>query len=166
MALFGSLATVRRQLALTPAFEAGLAYVEACLTAGSPEAARIGAMQAGDGRTVELANGVFAMEQAYVTRPRAEGRWEAHKRYIDIQLIVGGEELMEVADVGTLVVTEDLTPAKDVLFFAEFDRASVLRVGAGELTVFFPVDAHMPCVRVGGEGQLVRKTVVKVPVDA
>lgn len=163
MAIFGSLDTVRAQLATNPAFQRALAYVEECLSPDSAAAARLRAVKVGDTERVELGGGVFALEQAYQSKPRAEGRWEAHRAYIDVQVIVVGEELMEVTDVSRLRVAEDFTPAKDLLFYQSFDEGSVLRVKAGEAAVFFPVDAHKPSLAVGAPA-LVRKTVVKVPV--
>jgi len=164
MALFGSLATVRTQLAGSPSFERTLAYVEEILRPGSEAQQRLLAVAAGDTGRVELGDGVFALEQAYVAKPRAEGRWEAHRVYIDVQVIVTGEELMEVTDVSRLAVAEDNTPAKDILFFEQNLDGSVLRMRAGELAVFYPVDAHKPSLAAGEPAALVRKTVVKVPV--
>jgi YhcH/YjgK/YiaL family protein len=164
MALFGSLAVVRKQLAGCTAFEKALAYVEETLRSGSEARKRIDAVPAGETITVELGDGVFAMEQAYVARPPEEGRWEAHKVSIDMQVIVSGEELMEVTDVSRLTVNEDRTPAKDVMFFDNGPRCSVLRMGAGDIAVFYPVDAHKPSLAAGEPAAPVRKTVVKVPV--
>jgi YhcH/YjgK/YiaL family protein len=67
--------------------------------------------------------------------------------------------------VGNLKVAEDLRPAKDVLFYEGFARHTTLRVAAGEVAVFFPVDGHRPLVAAGAP-MLVRKVVVKVPVAA
>lgn len=164
MALFGSLATVRKQLAGSPAFDKALAYVEEMLRPGSEAQQRLNAVPTGETITVQLGDGVFAMEQAYVAKPPAAGRWEAHKVYIDVQVIVSGDELMEVIDVSRLTVNEDRTPAKDVLFFDNGPECSVLRVGAGDIAVFYPVDAHKPSLAAGEPAALVRKTVVKVPV--
>jgi biofilm protein TabA len=165
MALIGTLSTVRAQLAPTPAFNIALAYVARVLTPGSAEAARLAAVAEGVTERVELGGGVFALEQAYVAKPPAEGRWEAHEKYIDVQVVTAGRELMGVIDVGALQVAEDLRPAKDLLFFAPHAGGSTLRVGVGGIAVFFPVDAHMPSVADGAPA-LVRKTVVKVPVGA
>lgn len=164
MALFGSLATVRKQLAGSPSYQRSLAYVEEILRPGSEANKRLFAVKTGDTGRVELGGGVFALEQAYIAKPVAEGRWEAHHVYIDIQVIVSGEELMEVTDVSRLAVAEDNTPAKDILFFHANADGSVLRMREGELAVFYPADAHKPSLAVGETGALVRKTVVKVPV--
>ncbi|MFA6961571.1 MAG: YhcH/YjgK/YiaL family protein [Opitutaceae bacterium] len=164
MALFGSLATVRTQLAGSPSFQRTLAYVEEMLLPGSPAHQRLLAVPVGETERVELGDGVFALEQAYTAKPPAEGRWEAHRVYIDVQVIVTGDELMEVTDVSRLTIAEDLTPAKDLLFFNGYADGSVLRMRTGELAVFYPVDAHKPSLAAGTPPALVRKTVVKVPV--
>ena len=163
MALFGSLSTVRAQLAASPAFDLAFDYVARALTPGTAEASRIAAVPDGETVRIELGEGVFALEQAYQGKLPAEGRWEAHERFIDVQVIVSGNELMGVIDASRLTLAEDFRATRDLMFFAPREGGSTLRVGAGEVAVFFPVDAHMPSL-ADGEPTLVRKTVVKVPV--
>jgi YhcH/YjgK/YiaL family protein len=163
MALFGSLSTVSAQLALSPGFGVALEYVSRCLRPGSPEALRLAGLAAGVTERVELGEGVFALEQAYVSKPREQGRWEGHERYADVQVVVAGRELMGVREASALTRVEDLRAERDLMFFAEVDGGSWLRVGEGELAVFFPADGHMPSI-ADGLPSLVRKTVVKVPV--
>ncbi len=164
MALFGSLSTVRAQLAASPAFDRAFDYVARALTPGSAEAERIAAVPVGETLRVELGDGVFALEQAYPAKPPATGKWEAHERHIDVQVIVAGRELMELIDVGALTLTEDMRAERDLMFYAPHDGGSVLRAAAGDVAVFFPADAHKPSL-ADGEPALVRKTVVKVPVS-
>jgi YhcH/YjgK/YiaL family protein len=166
MAIFGTLGTLRAQLARPDHFAATLAYVAEALRPDSAVQARIARIAAGVTERVDLSGGAFALEQVYLTKPRTEGRWESHRAYIDVQVIVVGEELMEVADAAHLAVAEDFRPVKDLIFYQPFDGGSVLRVHAGEAAIFFPSDAHLPSLRTGAAGALVRKTVVKVPVWA
>jgi YhcH/YjgK/YiaL family protein len=151
MALFGSLAALRAQLADPARFAAALACAEECGRPGTPGHAR-------------LAGGAFALLQAYLTKPRGEGRWETHRAHIDVQTVVEGEEFLEVADAARLVLEEDLTPAKDVVFYRPFSAGSALRLSGGATAVFFPVDAHLGGLVVQAPA-LVRKVVVKVPVS-
>jgi len=163
MALFGTLGTVRAQLFENKHFESALAHAALALTAGSPVSERVYRLPPGETLKVELGGGVFALEQAYETKASPEVRWESHRRSIDVQVIVSGAELMEVGDTGMLPVSEDLTPEKDVIFYAAGSPGSMLRMGAGDTAVFFPIDAHRPSLAVS-EPRLVRKVVVKVPV--
>ncbi|MDR1281385.1 MAG: YhcH/YjgK/YiaL family protein [Opitutaceae bacterium] len=175
MAVFGALDTVRTQLPATRGFTLALEYVARCLDPQTDEHHRIHGLAEGDNKTIQLGDGVFAMEQVYRTKPRDEGRWEAHRACIDVQVILAGEELMEIADTRTLRVEEDHTPQRDVIFFhapvrndgdATGVSVSTLHAAAGFNGIFFPLDAHRPCLATGAAPAptLVRKTVVKIPV--
>ncbi len=163
MALFGSFSTVRAQAALARSFGPAFAYLAEALTPGTAVHARLLAVGAEKTERIDLGGGIFVLEQAYQPKPRAEGRFESHRLYIDLQAIVAGEERMEVAEVDRLRLHEDLTPGRDLLFYEDFAAASVLTLRAGDVAVFFPADAHMPSLTAGTAG-LVRKAVVKVPV--
>jgi biofilm protein TabA len=163
MAVFGSIATVRAQLVRHAHFDTAFAYLDEFARPGSAALARLNAVVTGESQRRELAGGVFALEQAYLSKGRPEGRMESHLKYIDIQVVFVGEEFMAVIDRGQLAVTENLTPAKDLIFYRDTEKASLLRFGAGEAAVFFPDDAHLPCLAIGAP-TLVRKVVLKVPV--
>lgn len=165
MALFGTLATVRSQCARLPEFHAAFVYAGQALTPGSAVHARITALAGGSTHRHELPGGAYAVEMAYQTKPRPEGFFETHRKYIDVQVIVAGDELMEVAAAAQLGVTQAYDEAKDVTKHADTDAASVLRVRTGDAAVFWPEDAHMPSLAVKKPG-LVHKTVIKVLVPA
>lgn len=164
MALFGSFATVRAQTPATPGFATAFAYVEELLRAGSPAQARLKGIACGESKKIELAGGVIAIEQVYETKPRAEGFFESHRKYIDVQVIVEGEETMEFVEASRIAVKDAYQPERDVIIYADHVGASVLRAVAGHAAIFFPTDVHMPTLRTGATPVLVRKTVVKVPV--
>ncbi len=165
MALLGSLSTVREQSVLARLHPSAFAYLAEALDAASAVHRRILDLPVDRTDRIELGGGVFVLEQAYLPKARSEGRFEAHRCFIDLQAIIAGNELMEVIDVARLRVSEDLTPERDVLFFHDTADASVLRVVRGDIAVFYPVDAHLPSLACGTPA-LVRKAVVKVPVSA
>ncbi len=165
MALLGTRSTVRAQLASPEHFAASFAYLEECFRPGTQAAGMMAGLAAGQTERVDLAGGAFALLQAYLTKPRSEGRWETHRAHIDVQAVVAGEEFMEVTERGRLILDEDLTPARDVIFYRRFDRGSVLRLGPSDVAVYFPVDAHMGGLAVAAP-VLVRKVVIKVPVGS
>jgi YhcH/YjgK/YiaL family protein len=164
MALFGPLAAIRAQLADSARFAAALACAEECCRPGTALHGRLAGLAPGATDRVELAGGAFALLQAYLTKPRTEGRWETHRAHIDVQTVVEGEEFLEVADRARLALEEDLTPDKDVIFYRPFSTGSALRLSGGATAVFFPVDAHLGGLAVQAP-VLVRKVVVKVPVS-
>lgn len=163
MAIFGTLDVVRSQTQGWAGFDTAFAYLQDLLQPGSAANTRIQSMAAGEVEKIELADGVFAMEQVYLSKPRY-ARYESHRRYTDIQVIITGEELMEVADVSRLAVEEPYVEERDVIVYGDYAGASVLRFQAGDAAVYRPEDGHMPNLRVGAQGSLVRKVVVKIPV--
>ena len=93
-------------------------------------------------------------------RGREGARLEAHRRYIDIQLTIEGDEeigWMPLASCGAPSAPFD--EAKDVCFF-DARPATWLAVPEGTFAVFFPHDAHAP---LAGRGAL-KKAILKVAV--
>ncbi len=105
---------------------------------------------------------MFVMVQGYTTEPREICRFEAHRRYIDIQYMMAGEEIIEIAPVDTLIPDTAFDAERDVGFFqTPKGPCTRLILRAGDFAIFFPEDAHMPKVRVDRPSTL-RKAVVKI----
>jgi YhcH/YjgK/YiaL family protein len=164
MAVFGSFSTVRAQLARDPRFQAAFDYLAEALAPGSAAHRRIGAVAVGATDRHELAGGSFALEQAYLSKPRTEAFLESHRKFIDVQAVVAGEETQEVVDIGRMTVDAPYNPERDLIKYLDFHDTSLLSAREGLVAVFFPVDGHIS--RAVGPAVLVRKTVVKVPVSA
>lgn len=166
MALFGILSTVRSQLVRPDHFAAAFNFVEEAGREGSAANRQLFSLAVGQTEKTELPGGAFALSQVYLTKPRAEGKWETHRSYIDIQAVFAGTETMEVTERGRLTLAEDLTPERDVIFYQPYEHGTVVRLGAGDVAVYFPPDAHMGGLAIGAPGVVMRKVVVKVPVLA
>ncbi len=163
MALFGSLSTVRAQAPRTPGFTTAFNYVEELLRAGSPVQARVRAIGSGDSEKVDLGGGAFVSEQAYETKMRADAFFESHRKFIDVQVVLDGEELMEVADIGRMTQRQPYNADRDLIVYEDSSESSLLRVYPGQIAIFFPTDVHMPTLRIRADGVAVRKCVVKIP---
>ena len=163
MAIIGSLSTIRAQAVRHPSFEKAYAYLEEIFRPGSEAQKRLLAVDIGKSNRVELGDGIFALEQAYNTKAASEGKWESHIKYIDIQAIVVGEENLHVAEISHLTVTENMTPAKDIIFYQPYADGTPVRLKAGEAAILLPPDGHLPGVKVK-DSVVVRKSVIKLPV--
>jgi biofilm protein TabA len=166
MALYGSIETVRAQTPRGDGFTTAFTYLEELFRAGSPVQTRVRAIGLGDTVKTDLAGGAYVIEQAYESRLRADGFFESHRKFIDVQVVFEGEELMEVADIARMTVRQPYNGKRDLIIYEDSTEASVLRVHQGQAAVFFPVDVHMPTLRVRAVPVMVRKCVVKVPVPA
>lgn len=164
MALFGNLSTVRAQLIHRSVYNLSFAYLDEALTPGTTENRRVLGVALGESNHIELGEGAFALEQAYLSKPRALGKLESHLKYIDIQVLLVGEEIIEVGEISTLKLSENLTPAKDVIFYHDSPTLSPLRLsGLGATAIFYPNDGHMGGLAITTP-VTVRKIVIKVPV--
>lgn len=104
---------------------------------------------------------IFYMVQSYDTDP-SKTVSEAHRKYIDIQYMVEGEEIIGVADISS---EKELTEAKeenDVWFYN--CKTEPLTLSAGKYMVLYPNDLHCPGVATNGKALTCRKVVVKVKV--
>ena len=168
MAIFGSLQTVRAQTKGRNAhYATAFDYIAECTKPGAAAHTLINSLAAGGDARVELGGGAFALPQVYMTKaPRETGFFESHLAHVDVQAIISGEEIIEVADTGDLQISENLTPGKDLVKYAlpPPRETTHLRLRAGSLAVLDPSDAHMPCIAPDGKPALVRKVVVKIPV--
>ena len=104
------------------------------------------------------------MEQAYFTKPRADGFFESHLKYIDVQVMFEGEEWMEVVGVERAVVRQPYLAEKDLITYEDIRPGNLLHLPVGQTAVYYPVDAHMGGLFGPSTRGLVRKTVIKVPV--
>lgn len=164
MALFGTIAALRAQAPQNSRFAAAFAHAEELMRPGSAAAIRLRGIGPGSSNRIELNEGVFAVEQVYETKARAEGFFESHRKYIDLQVVIEGDETIEVVDAARIAVRDPFDAERDLVTYGDTAEAAQLRVNAGIGAIFYPVDVHMPSLRVGSSPALVRKVVVKIPV--
>ena len=101
---------------------------------------------------------VYALVQRYTSKIPEEGRWEAHQRYADLQIVVEGEERMGYGQIGRFA-RGTYDPAKDIEFLT--GEGDFVRLTAGEFIVLWPGEVHMPGMAVGAPAA-VRKIVMKI----
>ena len=113
------------------------------------------------GRTAIVGDDVYVLVSEAETRPPAQIRFEAHRRYIDIQLVVQGQEAIGLAPAAALVTSEPYDETNDIEFFAPPRESATIALHAGEFAVLVPGDGHRPGLHLDGP-HLTRKAVVKV----
>ena len=117
-----------------------------------------------DNQRVEL-NGdlVYCTRFTYETIPQEESFFEAHRRYLDIHIMVEGEERVDVNRPEDLKLTDAQEGNDFYAYQGESWHSTVLK--PGEFLVVFPGDAHRIKVQVDGP-KTVSKAVFKVCIDA
>ena len=96
-----------------------------------------------EGRHSLDGEGLFALVQRYRTKPIHEAKWEAHRRYIDVQHIVQGTERMGYAPLDSrFTIRQPYDADKDIVFFDA--QGDLFEVRAGMFVLFGPQDVHAP----------------------
>lgn len=104
---------------------------------------------------------LFAFIQEYETAGDND-KPEAHRKYIDIQYLIEGEEAVGVAPLEEMTEVVEAKPENDIWFY--HGPTTRLPIGNRRFLVLFPEDAHAPCIAIG-ERARVKKCVVKVAVE-
>lgn len=109
-------------------------------------------------------DGFYVMLQEYETKPDEEGRWETHKKYIDIQYVLSGQEKTGYTNIGNLGEILESNQENDFYFYGEEACADWVTVHGGDFVIFFPTDGHKPSLNVNNMVSKVKKVVFKVEV--
>ncbi|MBQ8183764.1 MAG: YhcH/YjgK/YiaL family protein [Clostridia bacterium] len=97
---------------------------------------------------------------SYEVNPDNPLKYEAHKEYADVQIMVDGEELFGWANTNECIITEDFKEGCDIAFM-DAPNGQFFALRKGYFAVFFPEDAHAPC-RKSENADTAHKLVFKV----
>jgi biofilm protein TabA len=116
--------------------------------------------------TIKPGKVVLDGDRLYISFQELEGKtpeaakMEAHKKYIDIQVVISGDETMGWTAIENCKnEIEPYSPEKDIVFYKDKPAANIT-VKPGTFAIFFPEDGHAPCI---GNGHI-KKAIVKVLV--
>jgi YhcH/YjgK/YiaL family protein len=108
---------------------------------------------------------IFAMIQHYESKPEQNCGWESHRKYIDIQYLIAGNEKINVAPSDQLLMKGEYIAEKDKISYEiPSIKSSSLQLHAGEFAVFFPQDAHQASISSSEAPVSVKKVVLKIQV--
>lgn len=110
----------------------------------------------------EIGAGAYANVAEYETK--LQNMYELHRQYIDVQLLARGCEVVFVADKEQAHKPQcKFNEEGDFILYADADNARRVVVSPDSYQIFYPSDAHKPCMSMDGQPQSVRKVCVKVP---
>lgn len=101
---------------------------------------------------------IFVLIQEYETKFIDAALFEAHRKYVDIQLILSGEEWIGYAPVQSLTSIEPYDDTKDIAFF--IGEGEMHKLKRDTFSIYFPTDAHKPSIH--DVKTVVKKAVFKV----
>lgn len=154
--IYGQLKNFEQEkVAFSPALQKGLLYLKntdlSTLSVGRHDI---------DGDTI------FALVSEYATEPKKDRKPEAHQRYIDIQYLASGEEMIGCSLLSSeYEVLQDELELRDLIFYNEVKQEVDMLLKPGVYAVLFPSDVHRPCCMVSSAAR-VKKVVIKIAVSA
>ncbi|MEO6305842.1 MAG: YhcH/YjgK/YiaL family protein [Bacteroidia bacterium] len=105
---------------------------------------------------------VFALVQHYETKDFEADKWEAHKKYLDIQFMVSGNENIAVARI------EDMTPNTEYKADGDYwlftGNGNNVKMSEGCFLILTPQDIHQPAIVYNNTKEKVIKIVVKTKI--
>jgi YhcH/YjgK/YiaL family protein len=118
-----------------------------------------------DGRVEIDGVKIYGLVQSYNSKLENDHpKFEAHRRYLDVQFIVSGQEQIGWAAVGSMQNPTDYNEIKDVFHGSVgLDKITFVKLRAGQLAVLYPTDGHAPGLSDGASSP-VKKIVVKIQI--
>ena len=104
---------------------------------------------------------VYASVTTDSTKDFDKTNWESHRKYIDLQYVINGEEKIGVYPVAKATVTKEYDEKRDAANYAA--EGKLYTAMPGTFFIFFPSDAHRPNITPGGN-KPDKKIVIKVKV--
>jgi biofilm protein TabA len=150
--IYGQLKSFEQEkAAFSPALQKGLLYLKntdfSTLSVGRHDI---------DGDTI------FALVSEYVTEPKEDRKPEAHQKYIDIQYLALGEEMIGCSLLSSeYEVLQDELALKDLIFYKDVKQEVDMLLKPGVYAILFPNDVHRPCCMTGTTAK-VKKVVIKI----
>ena len=109
----------------------------------------------------EIEEGIFANIDEYKPKPFEVCKFEAHKKNIDIQMILEGDENLEYTNVDGLKIIEEYDENRDIMFFdnSKIDT-DLVHLTPFKFAFIYPHEAHKPQIKTTSDN--VKKVVVKI----
>ncbi|NQT60235.1 MAG: YhcH/YjgK/YiaL family protein [Bacteroidetes bacterium] len=123
-------------------------------------------------RLLELDEGRYDLEDGqsffiithYQTKKFQDTQFEVHRKFIDIQIVLEGVELIYAAPLSRTVTDSQGYDGENDIQFGEASVPDILLLKEGDFVVFYPEDAHNPGCSLGKYPIGVKKAIFKVPV--
>ncbi|MGX2974962.1 N-acetylneuraminate anomerase [Ursidibacter arcticus] len=113
----------------------------------------------------DLEDGVRMNVMEFETAPAEGKKAELHRKFIDIQLLISGEEAIQYSlSYPNLALYDEYRDEDDYQLTDQLENKNLLVLKPNMFAIFLPNEPHAPGISVNGN-RLLKKLVVKVPVE-
>jgi YhcH/YjgK/YiaL family protein len=111
---------------------------------------------------INLANGVSVTSFIYMGKDISNVKFESHRTHLDLEYIVKGVELVQIAHPDLLRLKEAYDPSKDVKYYHDAETYNQFKLNEGYFVIYYPDDAHKVGLKVN-ESEIY-KVWVRIPL--
>lgn len=113
----------------------------------------------------ELKDGIKMNVMEFTTAAAETKQAELHHKFIDIQVLISGEEAIEYSvSMPNLALYTEYNEQDDYQLSPEIENKNTVVLQPKMFAIFLPYEPHKPGLSVNGD-KLLKKLVVKVPVE-
>ncbi len=105
---------------------------------------------------------IFANVEYGKGKALQERRFELHRHYADVQMLLAGHERQDYTTSAAGELLEDRLEKDDVAFYAVTGQVHSLKMHPGMFVIYFPGELHAPGLRDDDNDRDYKKIVVKV----
>lgn len=112
-----------------------------------------------------MSESIYANVETYETKLLENGKFEAHKDYIDVQILLKGHEQIFIAPQNSLTMSEPYDAKRDIEFYSDnICSFQSIKLDGTNFVMLFPHEAHAPQVSIDEKLENVLKVVVKIKI--
>ena len=111
----------------------------------------------------QLNSNDYANVETYNTKLLNSAKFEAHKKYIDIQILLSGRERIYVNEAKNFTLSEKYDEQKDIEFYSNYvGNSDYITLDGSNFVMLYPHEAHAPQVAINDKPEIVKKVVIKI----
>lgn len=112
-----------------------------------------------EGKHLIKDNDLFVNIQVAKGRTKEAATLETHRKMIDIQILLDGDETFGYTPLAELPDSFEYNAEKDITKYGDTPAQTYLTLKPGQMGIFFPQDGHAPCI---SEQATIKKAIFKV----
>jgi len=97
-----------------------------------------------NGKTILIEDKLFILIQRYDTHPLAEGKFETHSNFADLQMLLSGNEEIYYTGDENLECVSPYDEKNDYALYAQNGASTPLALKPGNFAIFLPEEKHLP----------------------
>lgn len=112
-----------------------------------------------------LSDDVYVNIERYTTKYKDEAKFEAHKKYIDIQIVLQGCENIYTTNISGLSTLIHYEEDRDIIFYSDdVSLKKYITLDGTNFVMLFPHEAHAPQIAPNDNKSEVLKVVIKIKI--